>query len=93
MSGKLSTELFKRIRHRTTRTAKTILLLKILSLSFLVKSTFLLLDLATDVVLIREYYQLWQRQEAVAAERAAEAAGEKILFPGTVGIQFRFRSS
>ncbi len=76
MSARLSTDLFKRTHHRTTRAERTFLLIKILSLSFVVKSLFLVVDMLTDAMLVKEYYELWEKQT-----RAPETA---FFFPGAV---------
>lgn len=62
--AKISVELFQRIRSERTRMETLTGFLRILSLTFMIRTVFLILDMISDLVLIEKYWNEWETQHS-----------------------------
>jgi len=77
-SAAVSKDVLARIGHKQTAAGKYCLLLRILSVTFVLRIVFFILDLTTDALLLHDYLLQWQK-EVVREDKTAS-----ILFPGQV---------
>ena len=75
VAAKFSLDLLKRLKHKTTLLDKIFGFVRIFTVTVLLRSFLMFLDLYTDAVLIRDYWNQWDKEEN---------EGSAVVFPGLI---------
>jgi hypothetical protein len=78
MSSRFTTELLQRLRHKQSPVGRAATFIRILMITFVIRTLFLLLDMYTDVMLLLDYWKQWSQ------ESLDDASSNVVYFPGVV---------